>query len=78
MPASAFYLRRHIDQVTSNLVALPALENNKTRDVQFTPGMTVEIPVLVQAGKKLRIEHPVQVAKSTIQSQFCSHPTAFR
>lgn len=56
MPVSAYYLRRHIDQVTSNLVVQAPLGNNKTRDVQFTPGMTVEIPVTIQAGKKFRVE----------------------
>lgn len=56
MPVSSYYLRRHFDQVTSNLVVQAPLGNNKTRDVQFTPGMTVEIPVTIQAGKIFRVE----------------------
>ncbi|MCC6509527.1 MAG: hypothetical protein IT423_10495 [Pirellulaceae bacterium] len=56
MKASAFFLQRHIQQVTTNLVMLSSLSNNQSVDVFFEPGKTIEIPVTVQAGKKLRIE----------------------
>ena len=56
MPASAYFLRKHIDQVTTQLVIQAPLGNNKTRDVYFVPGLTVELPITIQAGKKLYIE----------------------
>ena len=56
MPVSAYFLRKHIEQVTTQLVIQAPLGNNQTRDVYFVPGRTVELPITIQAGKKISID----------------------
>ena len=53
--AAALSIERHIDLVTAELVAAPALAAGQSLGVDLVPGRTYEIPIAVSAGETLSI-----------------------
>jgi tetratricopeptide (TPR) repeat protein len=64
--AAAGHIATHIEQVTTQLVPMSALDPDETRSLDLVPGRTYEIPVPAVAGKTISITTSSKDYRDTI------------